>query len=178
MRQRDNYVSNRQNNLCYNTHMINNFLISERAHYLSYRTCAIESWFFGCRSKAPGTSGNQRIARTLSFNFHVCSSFNRYFIGSLTGSPIPKWWNILKYFHVFILPVTATKFQTETRCHLSQQNRWLPANFNHLLTADFILLTADFICWNFEIFTDCWLQGNYWVVGRIHFSREKQMNMF
>jgi hypothetical protein len=32
----------------------------------------------------------------------------------------------------------------------------LTTNFN-LLTVDFLLLTADLICWKFEIFADCWL---------------------
>ena len=61
-------------------------------------------------------------------------------------------------YHVFILPATITKFQTEKCCHLSQQNRWLVTSTCWLRILFWKLLTwfaenlnyplaAEFICW-------------------------------
>ena len=124
-----------------------------------------------------GRSGNQPIARTIHSKFHVAVS--THFIGGLTGSPIPKWWKILKYFHVFMLPVTVIKFETEERCHLSQQNSWLPTSICWLRTSCCELLTwfaenlkysltADFICWLLTCSrwlqtSTCWRQARYFV---------------
>jgi hypothetical protein len=124
-----------------------------------------------------GRSGNQPIARTIHSKFHVAVS--THFIGGLTGSPIPKWWKILKYFHVFMLPVSVIKFETEERCHLSQQNSWLPTSICWLRTSYCELLTwfaenlkysltADFICWLLTCSrwlqtSTCWRQARYFV---------------
>ena len=112
----------------------------------------------------PGRSVISELLALKTKKFHI--EVSNYFNGSLTGLPIPKWWNISRYFHLFLLPVTVTKFQRD----------WLPTSTCWLLTwfAENLKYsqTADFICWvltwnRWLLTSTCWRQATYFVHRKI-----------